>query len=129
VISKLASDGTLSALLPDGVFVDVAPNGCTKFVIVSQVDHEDDYVFEGSAFERFIYLVKAVDLSADGSNIKTAAARIHTLLQDVSLSISGYSHQLTRRSGRIRMTEVDDVDGNIRWQHRGGRYDVVVSPA
>jgi hypothetical protein len=128
VIAKLAGDGTLAALMTDGVFVDVAPNGATKFVIVSQVDHQDDYVFEGSAFEMFLYLVKAVDLSADGSNVKTAAARIHALLQDVALTITGYSHSLTRRQSRVRMTEVDEVDGNIRWQHRGGRYEVVVSP-
>ena len=129
VIAKLAGDATLLALMTDGVFMDIAPAGKTKFVIVSQSTHADDYVFEGGAFEDVTYLVKAVENSASGLTVKTAAARIHTLLQDVQLTITGYKHCLTRRSERIRYTEVDEVDGNIRWQHRGGRYAVVVSPS
>ena len=129
VITKLSGDATLMASLTNGVFADVATPGSTLFAIVSQVDHNDEYMFEGCAYERFLYLVKAVCLGADGTTVKTAAARIHTLLQDVPLTITGYSHMLTRREGRIRYTEVDDADPAIRWQHRGGRYEVLVSPS
>lgn len=128
MIAKLANDATLTDLMTDGVYMDVVPSGKTKFVIVSQVIHEDEYVFEGRAFERFTYLVKAVSLDTSGTDVKTAAARIDTLLQGVALTITGYSHCLTRRTERLRMTEVDDVNHDIRWQHRGGRYEVVVSP-
>lgn len=128
IVAKLAGDATLMALMTDGVHIDIAPSGKTKFVIVSLSTHEDEYVFEGSAFERSQYIVKAVERSLSGTTVKTAAARIHALLQDQPLTITGYTHSLTRRAERIRYTEVDELDADIRWQHRGGRYDVMVSP-
>jgi hypothetical protein len=115
-------------LCPDGVFMDVAPSGKSTFVIVSLAAHADEPMFNGTAFEQATYLVKAVDRSTSGGTVKAAAARIHALLQDVPLSVTGYDHMLTRRSERIRYTEVDEIDKDIRWQHRGGRYDVFVSP-
>lgn len=131
LVAKLASDtgsGGLMTLMPDGVFMDVAPANKTKFVIVSLVMHEDEYVFAGSAYEKSTYLVKAVGLNVTGTVIKAAAARINTLIQDVPLSITGYQHMLTRREERVRYTEVDDVNPDTRWHHRGGRYAVFVSP-
>ncbi len=127
VIGRLTGDATLMALTTDGAYYDVAPNGLTRFLIVSQVIHLDDYVFEGRAMESVTYLVKAVFRDAVAADIIAAAARIDALLQGVALTITGYSHCLTSRSERVRYTEVDDVDANIRWQHRGGRYEVVVS--
>ena len=129
LVSVLASDSTLMALMTDGVYMDVAENGKTKFVIVSLIDHEDDYVFQGESMETAEYLIKAVDRAKVGTAVKTAAARIHTLLQGTPLTLPGYSHQMTRRTERVRYTEVDDVDKDIRWQHRGGQYQVVASPA
>lgn len=122
------SAGTLGELCPDGVFVDVAPESATKFVIVSLVIGEDEPEFGGDAYERMLYLVKAVVKGSDGTTVKAAAQRIQTLLQFVDLWISGYDHMLTRRIERVRFTEVDDQDAAIRWQHRGGRYEVYVSP-
>ena len=131
VVAKLVADtgsGGLMTLMTDGVFIDVAPNGKTKFVIVSLAAHDDEYMFNGCAFEQSLYLVKAVDREESGLTVKAAAIRIQTLLHDVALSIQGYTHMLTRRTARLRFTEVDDIDPNIRWQHRGARYEVLVSP-
>lgn len=128
LIAKLEGDATLMALMTGGVYRDVAKSGKTKFVIVSFISGIDTYVFEGSALEEHLYLVKAVSQDSSGLDVKTAAARIHTLLQDVQLTITGYSHQLTRREEPIAYTEIDGVDNAISWQHRGGRYRVVVSP-
>ena len=128
IVATLSGDATLMALLTDGVFVDVSPSGKTAFALVSLISHEDLYIFNGSAFERSIYLIKAVVQSGTGTTAKTAAARIHALLQDVALTITGYAHALTRRVERVRMTEVDDLNQDLRWQHRGGRYELMVSP-
>lgn len=124
----LVNDATLTALLPDGVYFDVAKKNATRFVIVSQLAHEDEYVFGGSAWEVFDYLVKAVVLSTSGADVKTAAARIHTLLQDALLAPVGYVPMRLQRVERVRFTEVDD-DSDSRWQHRGGRYAVMISPS
>lgn len=129
VVAKLSGDATLMALMTDGVYVDVAPTGKSKFVIVSLVIAQDEPQLGETAYEQAVYLVKAVERHASGATVKTAAARIHALLNYGSLTVTGYSHMLTRRVERIRYTEVDQVDQDIRWQHRGGRYEIFVSPS
>lgn len=135
MIAKL-TEPTLAGLMPGGVFVDVATGPATQFVIVSMLGHEDRYMFGGTAFERFVYLVKAVEKSnRSNGNVRLAARRIHALLQEGAaayalLAIAGYVHDSTRRIERIGpIVEVDDVDRNIRWQHQGGHYEVLVTPA
>lgn len=128
LVSKLSADGTLMALATDGVWVDEAPQGSQKFVIVSLVEEVDEQQFGGRAFEDALYLVKFVELSSSSSNAKTAAARIDTLLEQGTLTPTGYSLMAMFRESRLSpMVEVDEVDLSIRWQHRGGHYRVVVS--
>ena len=136
MVATLVGDATLAGYLPDGVFFDEAPQGATRFAIVSQQDHEDTYTQDPdvsrSAFETFVYLVKAVVMgtsgSASGSNVKDAAARIHALLQGGTLgSLTGYRLRNLQRLERVRYTE-DDDQSDRRWQHRGGLYQVLVEP-
>lgn len=127
LVAKLLADSTLMATMTGGVYFDEAPQGSDKFVIVSQMTHEDVYDERGSAYEVILYLVKAVATSTSGADVKTAASRIHTILQDGTLSPSGYSLMNMRRTERIRMTEVDD-ESDRRWQHRGGVYETWVQP-
>lgn len=127
LVAKLVNDGALMALMSDGVFFDEAKQGATKFVIVSLLQEADEGRFNGRAYEDALYLVKAVELGMSGTNAKAAAARIDALLEDVSLSITGYAWMTTHREARVRMVEVDEVDPSIRWQHRGGHYRVEAS--
>jgi hypothetical protein len=129
VIAKLGSDATLLGMMPNGVYWEEAPPGSTRFVIVSLIDEADEGQFGGRAYEDALYLVKAVALSTANANIKGAAARIDALLEDGTLTVAGYTHMAMHREGRIRLTEVDDVDPSIRWYHRGGQYRVRVAPA
>ncbi len=129
LVTKLATDATLAALVPDGWYVDEAPPGSTRFGIVSLVDEVDAQMFGGRSFEDALYMVKVVMLSTAGGNIKSAAARVDVLLDHGTLTATGYSLMVMRRESRIRVTEVDDIDASIRWQHRGGNYRIVVSPS
>jgi len=127
LIAKLAADATLTALMPDGVFYDEAPAGSQRFVIVSLVDGHDEHQLPGvRAFEQATYLVKAVALSTSGGNVKSAAARVDALLDGGALTVSDYLLMNMRRESRVRITEVDGADASIRWQHRGGRYEIWV---
>lgn len=131
IVAALKADtstGGLMTLMTDGVWMDMAPKDSTKFVIVSLATHLDEYDFGGEAFEDARYLVKAVDLNVSGQRVKAAAARIQAVLQDATLSINGYGQMLLQREERIRYTEVSDSNPDIRWQHRGGRYRIFVSP-
>jgi hypothetical protein len=131
LIAALRADtgvGSLAALMTGGVYMDVAPVGKDKFVLVSLVTHEDRYLLGGTAFERSLYLIKAVEKGTAGTNATAAASRIHTLMQGISLVVPGYQYMLTQREERVRYTEVDEIDPATKWQHRGGRYAVLVSP-
>jgi hypothetical protein len=127
LIAKLAADATLLGHCPNGVYWDEAPPGSTRFVIVSLIDQFDEAVFGGRAIEDALYLVKAVALSTASVNMQAAAARIDALLEDQTLTVSGYSYMTMHREARVRITEVDDVDASIRWFHRGGHYRVQMS--
>jgi len=133
IVAKLGADATLLSYCPNGVYWDEAPQGMTKFVIVSLVDEFDESVFGSRAFEDGLYQIEARMLSTSGGNIKAAAARIDVLLDDKPLTIgsppvqvAGYTHMLMQRESRIRLTEVDEVDPSIRWFRRGGNYRVVM---
>lgn len=129
LVGKLAGDATLAALMQTGafVFVDEAPAGSTKFVIVSLVTEEDVPQFGSRSFEDARYLVEARMLSTAGGNIAAAAARIDALLENGSLTAAGYSLMTMHREERTRITEVDALDAALRWYRRGGQYRVVMS--
>ncbi len=129
IVSKLIGDGQLMALLTDGVYWGVAAGGKTKFGIVSLSMYDDTYMESGTAYEQGLYLVKAVTLSNDTQTARTAYARMHNLLQDVALTVSGYSLMCLRRVSRFREAEPDGSNPELRWQHWGGYYEVWVSPS
>jgi hypothetical protein len=128
LVTTLSSDATLLGLCPNGVYIDEAPPGSTRFVIVSLFDARDTPVFGRRAIEHALYRVEARMLSTvPGANIKAAAARIDVLLEDQPLTVTGYTWMALHREERVRFTEVDEVDPSIRWYHRGGVYRVQMS--
>lgn len=135
LIAKLGADAVLLSLMPNGVYWDEAPEGSTQFVIVSLVEDHDTPMFGARAFENPLYLVKAVEFSTvTTKNSKAAAARIDALLDPqpplprATLIVPGYGVMNIQRESRLRITEVDAVDASKRWQHRGGRYQLLVAP-
>lgn len=129
VITKLLQDSTLRALMPDGVYWEQAPTTARRFVIVSLVEEFDRATFgRGRAIEDFLFYVRAIALVSSGTDTNAAAARIDALLEDGSLSPTGYSLMTMHREQVQRFTERDDIDPSILWQHRGGYYRVQVTP-
>lgn len=128
LVVKLGADATLLALCPNGVYVDEAPAGSTRFVIVSLVDESDVPRLGSRSHEDALFQVEARMLSTvSGANPKAAAARIDVLLENGTLTAAGYALMTLHRESRIRMTEVDEVDSSIRWYRRGGHYRLVMS--
>jgi hypothetical protein len=128
LMSKLQGAAAVTSAAPGGVYQDVAPHGIAEpFVIVTLQAHTDVYENSNSplpAFEIGRYLVKAVGQGAQSAAVASAAAAIHAALQDATLTITGYSQMVCHREERIRYVE---VDGAVRWQHRGGIYAVWAS--
>jgi hypothetical protein len=126
IVTLLQNDATLHALAPDGVYFAEAPPGLQQFVIVSVVDHADEDVFQGRAFESALYMVKAVELSTvTTKNIKSAAARLDALLRRAIVPATGYAEIATAREGGWQhAVEVDAINTSIRWHHRGANYRI-----
>lgn len=71
------------------------------------------------AFETDTWLIKGVDDDATADKAEAIAARLISLLNDGTLSISGATQLYTRRQSRVGYSEV--VDGRKYW-HVGGLY-------
>jgi hypothetical protein len=117
------------ALAPGGVFREIAPQGSAEpYVIVQMMRHSDEYLINrGEAFEEFTYMVKAVQRNTSGATVQSVADRIHTLLQDGTMTITGYNLTTMQREERIAYVELDE-NRDQRYQHRGGLYQVLVEP-
>lgn len=132
VVNRLSADATLQSLLPDGVFIDEAPPGAQRFVLVtvSPMPDEEGAVFdgEGRGFELVRYAVAAVGVTTaiTGPQVKAAAARIDALLHGQTLTVPGYPPDVTvARLVRARPPIfVDPQDASIRWYARGGEYEL-----
>jgi hypothetical protein len=127
VIAKLGSDATLLAALPHGVYEDIAPIGSTRFVIVSQILASDvpQHGAAGArrAYEDVLVLVEARE-RGDGTFAHAGAQRIDALLEDGTLTVTGYGLMTMHREEFTRGTEVDVIDSSIVYVRRGGRYRV-----
>jgi hypothetical protein len=125
VVAKLGADTELLALVPNGVYEDLSPPNATRFVIVSQIIATDTAVFQqGRVIEDALLLVEARMRSSSNGDVRAAAARLDTLLEDGTLEIPNYQLMAMFREEFIRRTEVDEVDPTIVWRRRGGRYRV-----
>jgi len=129
LIGKLAADATLSGLLPDGVYYDVAPIGSIRFVIVSLSASRGLYELnDGETLRALIYVVKAVVLGPASDTVAAADKRIQELVDRQPLDLppeAGAELMVARWVDRIRYTETANNDV---WQHRGGRYEITVTP-
>jgi hypothetical protein len=132
LVAKLLGDATLMALVPDGVFFDTANDKAERFVTISFVHGSRQPVFDGDGIEAMLYSVKAVVLSTKwGTVARAAAQRIDEILDDGDLDVPGFGVLAMFRDdddGRIRYTEIEERDKTSRWQHRGARYRVQVTP-
>ena len=129
LIGKLAADATLSTLLPDGVYYDVAPIGSTKFVIVSlSTSRGLDELADAETFRALIYIVKAVALGSGSDTVAAADIRIQEIVDRQPLDLApeaGAELMVARWVDRIRYTEIANGEA---WQHRGARYEITVTP-
>jgi hypothetical protein len=132
LVARLAGDAELQTLLPDGVWFDLAPQGATKFLYLELGDNRDA-VAQGRPGHRrvqedCIYTVQACVQEPNAVAAAAAALRIDALLEDQPLALTAYRNTAIFRVSRIRKQASDEADAALRWQYRGGRYQVVVTP-
>lgn len=123
----LLADAPLTALLgsPTGVYEDVAPQGSTHpFVVFSLNSGPKEFTFDGLAFDKPLYLVKAVDGSKSAAKAGAIAERIEAVLTDAALTIAGRDHVYLRPETEIAYSEVKD---STTYRHRGALYRLYIA--
>jgi hypothetical protein len=133
IYGKLAGDTTLNGLLgtpPTGyaksIYHQEAPAGAGYPLVVfqRQAGRPTEAFGAPSVMENDVWLIKAVDHSTSADTAEAVAARIQTLLNDASLSISGASLLYLRRQSDVEYPEVTDGE---RYAHCGALYRVVTA--
>ena len=128
LVAKLAGDATLMALTPDGVYFDLAPEGSKSFVLVAHLAHVDEPLFNGgTAWEQFTYLVKAVTPGPSARDGESGGGADSRAAGGRAAEPEGYVDMRCARVERVREQERDDIN-EVRWNHRGGHYEIWVSP-
>lgn len=128
VVATIDGDDEMLTLVPDGAYLNVAPNEITKAVIVSLVIHQDTYMLQSSAYETTLVKILGVERTQSTDGVNAVAARIHELFQDQALTITGYRHRYTRRTEHLAFVETDEDDPEAHWQHAGGMYEIGAVP-
>lgn len=112
----------LVALAPGGVFNTLAPQTAPlPYVLFQMVSKNDDHTFNGR-FAEGVYIVKGVSESPWPKAAADIDTQIDTLLEDASLTITGFNPILCRRESDF--TLVEERDGRM-FQHVGGLYRVI----
>jgi hypothetical protein len=131
LIALLGSDAELLALMPNGVYYELAAKGATRYVTVALRGSHDVAEFGRRAIEYGDYIVKAVGLDARLpaiDDMRAAAYRIDQVLEDQPFVVAGYEWMTTYRTEVINYPEVDGENQSLRWYHRGGVYHVGFAP-
>lgn len=129
--TALKQDAPLTGLLADppggleaSVYEGLAPQGSRPpYVIFSEQTTTRAYAHAGRAWDRAIYLVKAVTEGPSAGLAGEIAAAIDELLDDGTLAIAGHAQLCMRHIENVRYREVADGKQHV---HRGALYRIHV---
>jgi hypothetical protein len=131
---KLAGDTTLTSLLgasPAGysqnIYYQSAPAGAGYPLVIlnKQSGVPTQAMTDPSALDTDVWLVKAIDHSPSADTAEAVAARIRTLLNDASLSISGETLLYLRRVSDV---DYEELSSGETYKHSGSLWRLVVDP-
>lgn len=127
---KMAGDTTLTALLatpPAGVtksiYHEQAPEGARlPYVIFSKSTGTPSYSLSALNMDNELWLIKGVDRGNDADTVDGIASRLHALLTDGTISISGKTQLYLRRDSDVEYAE--ETDG-VQYKHAGALYRLI----
>jgi hypothetical protein len=126
LVSRLSTDAALTIAAPGGVWWELAPqDAAVPYVVITLAEDVDEQVFRGTAYQAAQYAIEAMDDNPSSDGVMTAYDRIHALLQDQALTITGYT--LLKCIRRRRYRSVIE-DGDQRIQQCGGVYELWAQP-
>lgn len=118
--------GSLNALGITGVYRMYAPQTATlPYVVFNEQAGVNDWTFNALGWRSCVYQVKAVGQGHSGSVIATASDRLDTILNDVTLSLTGWTCKRLRRESDIEYAEESE---GVLYHHVGGLYRIDIAP-
>lgn len=106
-----------------GVYNSVAPLGVEPpYVVFQAMSKVDDYWSYTGRGGEATYMVKVITRSAWPKSAGDIDTQVDSVMQNASLSISGFSLISCRRESDIYI--VEDLDG-VTYQHVGGLYTII----
>ena len=106
-----------------GVFNSVAPQGAEPpFVVFQAMSKTDDYFAYTGRGAEAVYMVKTIAQSPWPKSAGDIDTQVDSVMQDASLSITGFALLSCRREEDIYL--VEDQEGVI-YQHIGGLYRII----
>ena len=106
-----------------GVFNGLAPQGTAPpYVVFSAMSKNDDYWSYTGRGAEAVYMIKAISRSAWPKEAGDIDTQVDSVMQDASLSITGFSLLACWREEDIYL--VENQDGVI-YQHVGGLYRII----
>lgn len=133
IYGKLAGDTTLNNLLgtpapnySKSIYYQQAPAAANyPLVIFSKQSGQPTEAFtDPSAFENDIWLVRASDRNDTADTAEAIAARVNTLLNDTTLTISGATLCYLRRQSDTDYSETTD---GVQYKHSGALFRLVTT--
>lgn len=125
--TKINGDTDLLAAGMTGVHrLGGVPRGakCPYVVFGLYAPGTDSYTLGGWAGLAALYVVKAVGLGLSAEVVQGMADRLHSILTNATLTVSGRTLLVCRREREIEYAE--QVSGNV-YQHAGGVYRIEVA--
>jgi len=117
---------SLGGLGITGVYRFIAPQTATApFVIFNEMSGVDYWTFNDRERKSLTYQVKVVATGHSGSVVSAANDRFDTLLNDVPLTLTGWSCKRIRRESDVEY--IEDDDGKL-YTHAGGIFRIDVEP-
>lgn len=118
--------GSLNNLGATGVYRMLAPQTATMpFVVFAEQSGADSWTFTARDHKSLLYLVKAVGSGHSAAAVSGMNDRFDTLLNDASLTLTGWTLKRCRRESDV---EYVTEDNGILYQHVGGLFRIDIAP-
>lgn len=122
-----ATTGTLGNLGVTAAAKNIAPAGtAAPYIIFQKMSGIDDWTFNDLTSRDLVYMIKVVASGNSALGAGKALARIAVLLNDGSLSISGFTLLRSRQESDIDYSE---TSSGITYHHIGGLFRISIRPS
>lgn len=132
IIAHLKADAAVVAAATGGIWPGLPPKGRATYPFISVTAMKGDTperVFRGGgavadeiAFERAVFLVKAIDKSTSPNAAADIKALVRTALDGAAVTITDYT--LLSCEWRGDIPGYSELDDSTQYQHEGGLYEI-----